>query len=60
MYIAWLMNVRAKPPAIAAEISTSERGVMETCVRALASAFPGPEFTIVHQVGARPVDVEAE
>jgi hypothetical protein len=60
MYNVWLMDLRAQPPAIVAHISSSNRDVTVALAQAAARTYPGPEFTLVHEVGSEPIEIREE
>jgi hypothetical protein len=53
MHNVWVLNVRAQPPVVVAQVAAKERKTLVAAARALAAAFPGPEFTLVHQIGSQ-------
>lgn len=60
MFNVWLIDLRAQPPAIVAHITSSNRAVVEGLAVAAARTFPGPEYTLVHEVGAEPMVIDRE
>lgn len=60
MHNVWLMDLRAQPPVIAAHLSSANHDVLRGLTVAAAGAFPGPEFTLVHEVDAEPMRITEE
>jgi hypothetical protein len=60
MYNVWLMDLRAQPPAIVAHISSASREVIVALTEAAARTYPGPEFTLVHEIGSEPIEIREE
>lgn len=57
MYNAWLMDMRAQPPAIVARVQAKDRAILVASAQALARAFPESHFTLVHEVNAEPLHI---
>jgi hypothetical protein len=55
MHNVWLVNLRAQPPRVAASVQAAEPEILLACAQAIAEKFPGPEFTLVHEVNSDPL-----
>lgn len=58
MYNIWVLNLLAQPPRVVAHVTASEPETIVHVAGAMAAAFPGPAFTLVHEVNAKPLGLE--
>lgn len=57
MYHVWVLNMRAQPPTIEAHAESGNVDTLKKCAWAFAATFPGPEFTLVHEINAQPLEI---
>lgn len=58
MYTVWVLNLLARPAMVMAHVTSRDKPGIERAAAALAVAFPGPEFTLVHEVNSQPLGLE--
>lgn len=57
MYNVWVLNLRAQPPTVEAHVQAKDFGTLKKACQVMAATFSGPEYTMVHEVNASPLDI---
>lgn len=58
MYNVWLVNIGAQPPKVVAHVQAAEPEILVVCAQAIADKFPGPHYTLMHQVNSDPLRLQ--